>query len=148
MTFHLTGPALRFFDTSCSLQPARQVNGVVQRGQLRILTRLFAFQNDQRLLGYRPTSALRSCALRPSRPKDATQSVQPAEVRTTDTSSRRVGRGAGLWKETIIASHPVSMEKVGSPGFFFRPKRHFRPCESILALVAAARTTCNPSPRR
>ena len=28
---HLTGPALRFFETSRSLQPARQVNGVVQR---------------------------------------------------------------------------------------------------------------------
>ena len=26
MTLHLTGPALRFFETSRSLQPARQVN--------------------------------------------------------------------------------------------------------------------------
>lgn len=30
MTLHLTGPALRFFKTSRSLQPARQVNAVVR----------------------------------------------------------------------------------------------------------------------
>jgi hypothetical protein len=34
--------------------------------EFRILTRLVAFQNNQRLLGYRPTSELRSCALRSS----------------------------------------------------------------------------------
>jgi len=28
---HLTGPALRFFETSRSLQPARQVNAVIRR---------------------------------------------------------------------------------------------------------------------
>ena len=32
--FHLTGPALRFFETSRSLQPARQVNAVVRRQRL------------------------------------------------------------------------------------------------------------------
>src|SRR6266404_2999698 len=53
-----------------------------------------------------------------------------------------------LLKEPIIASHPVSMKEVGSPGFFFLPKRHFSPFQSILALVAATRTTGNPSPRR
>src|SRR5262245_1915950 len=31
MTLHLTGPALQFFQTRRSLQPARQVNGVVSR---------------------------------------------------------------------------------------------------------------------
>ena len=37
MTLHLTGPALRFFETSRSLQPARQVNAVVrpQEGDAR-----------------------------------------------------------------------------------------------------------------
>jgi hypothetical protein len=32
MTLHLTGPALRFFETSRSLQPARQVNGISTKG--------------------------------------------------------------------------------------------------------------------
>jgi hypothetical protein len=31
MALHLTGPALRFFETSRFLQPARQVNAVVRR---------------------------------------------------------------------------------------------------------------------
>jgi Ankyrin repeats (3 copies) len=33
---HLTGPARRFFETSRSLQPARQVNAVVRRGGGRV----------------------------------------------------------------------------------------------------------------
>src|ERR1700731_2146642 len=33
---HLTGPALRFFETSRSLQPARQVNAVVRRQRLQM----------------------------------------------------------------------------------------------------------------
>src|SRR5262249_3831505 len=40
----------------------RQVNWPLQREQFRILRRLFAFQNNQHLLGYRTTSELRSCA--------------------------------------------------------------------------------------
>jgi hypothetical protein len=44
------------FERSMFHQSPRQRNGVVQRRQFRILTRLFAFQNNQRLLGYRPTS--------------------------------------------------------------------------------------------
>jgi hypothetical protein len=34
MTLHLTGPASRFFETSRSLQPARQVNAIVMRRSL------------------------------------------------------------------------------------------------------------------
>src|SRR5438132_967065 len=39
MTLHLTGPALRFFETLRSLQPARQVNAVV-RPQKRLVHRM------------------------------------------------------------------------------------------------------------
>src|SRR5437870_4808131 len=53
-----------------------------------------------------------------------------------------------LLKESIIASHPVGMEKVGSAGFFFLPKRHLSPFQRIRALVAATRAAGNPSGRR
>lgn len=48
MTFHLTGPALRFFATSRSLQPARQVNAVVRRISMITLapTRLHWIKDD------------------------------------------------------------------------------------------------------
>src|SRR5437588_522889 len=46
---HLPGPALRFFETSLSLQPARQVNAVVRRtkGSCVFLRRTFAMSRQQ-----------------------------------------------------------------------------------------------------
>lgn len=40
---HLTGPALQFFETSCSLQPARQVNAVVSWTMARTPSQNVAF---------------------------------------------------------------------------------------------------------
>lgn len=54
---------------------------------VRVLKRILAFQNNQRLFGYRPTPELLSCALRPCRPKGARQSPQRAEDRTTEGNS-------------------------------------------------------------
>jgi hypothetical protein len=63
------------------LQPALLLNFVVQREQFRILKRLFASQNNQRLLGYRTTSELCFCALRYNPPPRASRNRQRAEVR-------------------------------------------------------------------
>jgi hypothetical protein len=63
------------------------MSNAVQRGQFRILTRGFAFHNNQRLLGYRPPSALRTCARRPSRPKGAGDLVLRAEDGSTEVTS-------------------------------------------------------------
>lgn len=51
-----------------SAVPTLALRGLVHRGprrlNLSVLKRFFAFQNSQHLLGYRPTSELRSFVLR------------------------------------------------------------------------------------
>src|SRR5262249_5281423 len=57
-------------------------------GDNSVLKRLVASQNNQRLLGYRPTSALHSCSPRCNRPPRANPNPERAEVRHTAFSSR------------------------------------------------------------
>jgi hypothetical protein len=56
--------------------------------------RLFAFQNNQCLLGYRATSELRSCALRSNPPMGASRGRQRASGRHTEWSFLCITEGA------------------------------------------------------
>jgi hypothetical protein len=60
MNIQADGAGMTLFRGIKSLQPAPLLNGIVQWEQFRILKRLFAFQNNQRLLGFRTTSESRS----------------------------------------------------------------------------------------
>jgi hypothetical protein len=84
--FQRTGGPRRCLPSDVS--PGRPpLNFFVQRRQFRILKRLFAFQNNQRLLGYRPTSELRSCTLRANPPMFASRCLQRAPGRHPDFNS-------------------------------------------------------------
>ena len=75
MTLHLTGPALRFFETSRSLQPARQVNAVVRRQKLEVVD-----GPSERTLGV-PSSRAEVALCRPQRQPQRLERRRPRDGR-------------------------------------------------------------------
>jgi hypothetical protein len=87
MNIQADGAGMTLFRGIKSLQPAPLLNGIVQWEQFRILKRLFAFQNNQRLLGFRTTSESRSARFgtirlrAPAEIASARRSETPKQVR-------------------------------------------------------------------
>src|SRR5262249_20496935 len=89
------------FSGSLSPRPPRQVSWVFH-GDNSVLKRLVAFQNNQRLLGYRPTSALHTCSPRCNRPRCETMketSVNRIPWNLGFLVRKKAGKYQAAWEE-------------------------------------------------
>ncbi len=149
MTLHLTGPALRFFEISRSLQPARQVNAVVRpqegapvglfvhlvgnfeclrcrrKSTDRIQTKLLRHEADNSCRDYRVGDAEELVGLGDYCPLDPWDDRSPLVVVVGEWDCRNCGLG-WQWAKATFEVRPVA----GDPIATLRELVDFRPWQA------------------